>query len=65
MGKQIIAKNIKTTAIYRFYSKLIYLKCNNLSYIEQLVSQIESKGGRVKIKENWAEIDIFWKKYIC
>lgn len=61
MVKQITATNDKTTAVYRFIGKLIYLKGNNSDYIEQLVSQLKSKGAEIRMLKGWAEVNIFGK----
>lgn len=57
--KQITAKNPKTTAVYRFVGRKIYLKCNNIQYATQLMAQIKARGGFVKQGRNWIEADIF------
>ena len=58
MPKEIIAKNEKTHAVYRFIKRGIFLKCNNLQYASQLVQQIKDKGGKVTHRRNWMLCDI-------
>ena len=59
MAIEIRAKNPKTTAIYRFVGRDIFLKCNNMQYAAQLIAQIQSKGGKVKQGRGWMQCDIY------
>jgi len=58
MPKEIKAVNDKTTAVYRFIGKNVFLKCNNMQYAAQLIAQIQSKGGSVKQGRNWLQCDL-------
>lgn len=58
-GKQITAKNAQVIAVYRIIGKDIYLKANNMMYAEQMIVQIQQKGGRVERGKGWLKIDIF------
>lgn len=63
--KQIIARNPKTTAIYRFVGRRIYLKCNNMQYASQIMAQIRARGGIIRQGRNWLEADIFGENKIA
>jgi len=66
MVKQLTAINPKSTVVYRFIGKTIFLKCVNLEYASQLIAQIIKKGGRVRKSRSWLMCDIFGenKKFI-
>jgi len=59
MPKEIIAKNPRTTVIYRFVGKEVFLKCSNMQYASQLINQIKQKGGHVKEGRGWLKCDLF------
>lgn len=58
-GKQIKAVNSRTTAIYRFIGRDIYIKSNDPTYSSNLIAQVESKGGKVVAAGDWWKCDIF------
>lgn len=62
MGKQIIASNAQTTAVYRFIDKKIYLKVNDMTYASQIIAQLEAKGAKLRHSRGWIEADILGDK---
>ena len=55
---QIIASKNNINPVYRFDGKIIYLKVNNMTYANQLIAQIQMKGGKVQRGRNWLKLDI-------
>jgi hypothetical protein len=59
--KQFIYKNDKVKGVIRIIGKLLYFKVNNLQYSSQVISQLESKGAKIRVspRSSWIEANIF------
>lgn len=54
----------KVKIILRLIGRLIYLKFNDNQYSNQIISQFEAKGARVKRGKGWIQINLFEGKDI-
>lgn len=61
---QLTATNDRTTAVYRFIGKLIYLKSTDQSQAATLISRLRAMGANIRESRNWVEIDMIKDKEV-